>query len=144
MTSVLTELRTAIAQQQLESLIASPTVLEKCKPVTYVSAKYFSNSLINCNFLLLPWEIMVGAALLSRYPQTTVEFLSKLEAFLMNTHHSALTLELIGQFEQSLHKDSLNVCINMVSSLVFESVYLLIAMVYQLALVFRTNLNQLW
>jgi hypothetical protein len=50
-----------------------------------------------------------GAALFTRYPQSSTEFLAKLEAFLMNTHHSALTLELLGQFEQVLYKDSQNV-----------------------------------
>ena len=50
-----------------------------------------------------------GAALYTRYPQNVTEFLAKLEAFLMNTHHSTLTLELMGQFEQVLYKDSQNV-----------------------------------
>jgi hypothetical protein len=29
----------------------------------------------------------------------------------MNTHHSALTLDICGQFEQMLYKDSLAVCL---------------------------------
>ena len=105
MSSVISDLRTAIEQQQLESLIASPTVLEKCKFLhDCIVISHSSN-------MLLPIAIIfIGAALYTRYPQSITEFLSKLEAFLMNTHHSTLTLELIGQFEQGLHKDSQNVC----------------------------------
>lgn len=42
------------------------------------------------------------------------EFLSKVEAFLMNSHHPALTLDLVGPFEQSLYKDSQNVSVLMI------------------------------
>lgn len=58
---------------------------------------------------LLYFGMCPGAALYTRYPQNVTEFLAKLEAFLMNTHHSTLTLELMGQFEQVLYKDSQNV-----------------------------------
>jgi hypothetical protein len=99
MSSLLADLRKAIEDQRLESLIASPTVLEKCK--LQVSKNQFG-----CNLFLFQ---NLGAALFTRYPQNATEFLAKLEAFLMNTHHSSLTLELLGQFEQVLYKDSQNV-----------------------------------
>ena len=47
-----------------------------------------------------------GVAMCIRYPQPMLEFLGHLEAFLMNANHSTMTLELLGQFEQHLHKES--------------------------------------
>ena len=44
MTGVLGDLKNAIEQQQLESLIASPTVLEKCK---FLSISFYYLSHIN-------------------------------------------------------------------------------------------------
>ncbi len=39
-----------------------------------------------------------------------MEFLGRLEAFLMNSNVQALSLDLVGSFEQSLYKD-LNVSV---------------------------------
>lgn len=49
--------------------------------------------------------LIVGVALCNRYPQTIMEFLGRLEAFLMNSNVQTLSLDLVGSFEQSLYKD---------------------------------------
>jgi len=70
------EMRSAIEQKSMEGLIESPAVFSKC------------------------------CILCSKYAESISEFLEKLDAFVMNTDGSKLTLELIGSFEQSLYKDS--------------------------------------
>lgn len=57
--------------------------------------------------------MFLGVALCNRYPQTAMEFLGRLEAYLMNSNVQSLTLDLIGQFEQSLFKDLNNVRITL-------------------------------
>lgn len=98
----ISDLRTEIEKNQLESLIPNPTILEKCKS---------PRSLRDLAFLpVLHVKLPAGVALCNRYPQTILEFLGRLEAFLMNSNVQSLTLDQVGAFEQSLHKD-LNVSI---------------------------------
>jgi len=98
----ISDLRTEIEKNQLESLIPNPTILEKCKRGLRLP------STVRINYCDTNDEYFIrflGVALCNRYPQTIMEFLGRLEAFLMNSNVQTLSLDLVGSFEQSLYKD---------------------------------------
>ncbi|KAJ1436126.1 DNA polymerase alpha/epsilon subunit B-domain-containing protein [Ochromonadaceae sp. CCMP2298] len=72
----LNEMRVQIEKNSMESLISEPDVLQKC------------------------------VVLWSRYKQPLSDFLVHLEAFVLNSDSESLTPELMGSFEQVLHKES--------------------------------------
>ena len=102
----ISELRTEIEKSQLESLIPNPTILEKCMSQSVQCVTLFYRNRVS-------HVLSAGVALCNRYPQTISEFLGRLEAFLMNSNTQTLTLDQVGSFEQSLHKD-LNVRLKLI------------------------------
>jgi hypothetical protein len=69
-------MKDTIVARNLDNMIKSPTIVEKC------------------------------TALCNRYNFGLDVFLGQLEAFVMNSNTTSVTLENIGEFERTLHQES--------------------------------------
>lgn len=90
-----------LRNHQLDNFISSSSILEKCKRMI----KY-NNFIMIYTFKIIKISFYLGVALCNRYNHTIPDFLIKLEAFVMNANLTDISIDTIGQFDQSLYKES--------------------------------------